>query len=152
MNGIRPMLTGLHYDTPRVDGDYMGRAYPCLYLATPYRNSPHILNLPILTCAVFGKCVTPCVQADGAGNIVSVYKADSFHRAEKIHRKAGLELGLFSQLTIAPLTVKETKEVANLGTTSLAWRIGRAVHLARHKKTSIMKAIVSVLYCLKVSA
>lgn len=37
MNGIRPLLTGLHYNVPTVDGDFMGRAYPRLYIMTPYR-------------------------------------------------------------------------------------------------------------------
>lgn len=76
------------------------------------------------------------------GNTVTVNKAQDFHKLEKIHRKAGLELGLFSQLTIAPLTVKDVKEVGTLRTTSLAWHIGRAVYLARREKTDIMKAIV----------
>lgn len=36
MNGIRPLLTGNHYGVPTIDGDYMGRAYPRLYILTPY--------------------------------------------------------------------------------------------------------------------
>ena len=101
-----------------------------------------MLTYKTLIAKVFGHDVTPCIQADGVGNSIGVYKSSSFHRAEKIHRKAAIELGLFSQLAIAPLTVAETKKVGTLGTTSLAWRIGRAVYLARQKKTSIIKSIV----------
>lgn len=62
---------------------------------------------------------------------------------EKIHRKAGLELGLFSQLVCPPMTAERVKQVGTLGTTSLAWYIGHAVYLAKQQKTSIMDAIVS---------
>ena len=37
MNGIRPLITGLHYNVLTIDGDFMGRAYPRLYMLTPYR-------------------------------------------------------------------------------------------------------------------
>lgn len=43
----------------------------------------------------------------------------------------------------APMTAERVKEVGTLGTTSLAWYIGRAVYLAKQQKTSIMDAIVS---------
>ncbi|EXJ83126.1 hypothetical protein A1O1_06745 [Capronia coronata CBS 617.96] len=128
MNGIRPLLVGKDYNVPTIDGDYMGRAYPRLYIMTPY---------------LFGIALTPCTQADGNGNVVTVHKAADFRKLEKIHRKAGHELGLFSQMVIPPMTIKDVKRVGTLGTTSLAWYIGRAVYLARQEKTDIMKAIVT---------
>lgn len=128
MNAIRPMLTGMHYGVPAVDGDFMGRAYPRSYLKTPY---------------LYGFVGTPCTQADGNGNVVTVNKAADSRKVEKIHRKAGQELGLFSQLVIPPMTVKFCKKVACLGTTSLAWRIGRAVYTARQDKTDIMASIIA---------
>lgn len=39
MNGIRPMLNSIHYGVPTIDGDFMGRAYPRLYILTPFRKS-----------------------------------------------------------------------------------------------------------------
>lgn len=36
MNGLRPLLTSIHYDVPTIDGDYMGRAYPRIYHSTTY--------------------------------------------------------------------------------------------------------------------
>ncbi|KAH7024574.1 uncharacterized protein B0I36DRAFT_416023 [Microdochium trichocladiopsis] len=127
MNGLRPLVTATDYNVPTIDGDYMGRAYPRLYLMTPF---------------LFGESATPCTQADGNGNVVTVHKAADFHAVERIHRKAGLELGLFSQLVCPPMNVKRVKEVGTLGTTSLAWYIGRAVYLAKQRKTSIMDAIM----------
>jgi DUF917 family protein len=129
MNAIRPLITGLHYGVPTVDGDFMGRAYPRLYMKTPY---------------LYGFNALPCTQADGNGNVVTVNKATSIRKAELLHRKAGNELGLFSQLTIPPMTVAMAKKVACLRTTSLAWSIGRAVFQARQEKTDIMAAIVAM--------
>ncbi|KAK3076099.1 hypothetical protein LTS18_013925, partial [Coniosporium uncinatum] len=143
MNGIRPMVVGDHYKVPTIDGDFMGRAYPRIYLQTPF---------------LFGKSLTPCTQADGNGNTVTVHKASDSQKLEKIHRKAGQELGLFSQMVSPALTVEETKTTGTLGTTSLAWYIGRAVYLAKQEKTDIMEAIIEanpsgrVLYTGKIVA
>lgn len=128
MNAIRPIITGVNYNVPTVDGDFMGRAYPRLYLKTPFLHD-------------FNPC--PATQADGNGNVVTVNRSVDIRKVEKIHRKAGHELGLFSQLVIPPMSVEMAKRVACLGTTSLAWRIGRAVYQARQEKRDIMKAIVS---------
>lgn len=92
---------------------------------------------------MFGFALAPCTQADGNGNVVTVHKSTSVSKLEKIHRKAGHELGLFSQMVPPPISIKDTKKVATLGTTSLAWYIGRAVYLAKQEKTDIMKAVVS---------
>nr|KAK5438916.1 hypothetical protein LTR18_008351 [Exophiala xenobiotica] len=128
MNGIRPMLVSAQYgQVPTIDGDFMGRAYPRVYIMTPY-----LFDIPL----------QPCTQADGNGNVVTVHKATDPKKLEKIHRKAGHELGLFSQLVLPPITIKDAKRIGTLGTTSLAWYLGRAVYLARQEKTSIMKAIV----------
>ena len=86
--------------------------------------------------------LNPCTQSDGNGNVVTVHKASDPKKLEKIHRKAGHELGLFSQLVLPPITIKDAKKIGTLGTTSLAWYLGRAVYLARQEKTDIMKAIV----------
>ncbi len=73
---------------------------------------------------------------------MTVHKASDPKKLEKIHRKAGHELGLFSQLVLPPITIKDAKKIGTLGTTSLAWYLGHAVYLARQEKTDIMKAIV----------
>ncbi|KAK5128089.1 hypothetical protein LTR85_005206 [Meristemomyces frigidus] len=127
MNAIRPLLTGIHYNVPTVDADFMGRAYPRLYIKTPC-----LYDVPAF----------PATQADGNGNVVTVNKATSIRKVEKIHRKAGAELGLFSQLVIPPMSIATARRVGCLGTMSLAWYIGRAVYQAKQEKTDIMKAVV----------
>lgn len=79
------------------------------------------------------------------GNVVTVHKAASAEKLEKIHRKAGQELGLFSQMVQPPMSIRDTKRMSVLGTTSLAWYIGRAVYLAKQEKTDIMEAIVRTI-------
>lgn len=144
MNAIRPIITGLHYDVPAVDADFMGRAFPRFYLKTPFLYDDYK--------------GTPCTQADGNGNVVTVFKSADVRKTEKIHRKAGQELGLFSQLALPPMTVRFCKKVACLGTMSQAWWIGRAVALAKQEKTGITKAIIEanpsgrVLYTGKIVA
>lgn len=44
MNGIRPMLNAIPYNVPTIDGDLMGRAYPRLYIMTPYGEPPEALQ------------------------------------------------------------------------------------------------------------
>ncbi|KAH9844578.1 Hydantoin utilization protein A [Teratosphaeria destructans] len=128
MNALRPLLTAHHYGgIPTVDADFMGRAYPRLYIMTPH---------------LYDFCLCPATQADGQGNVVTVNKATGIPKVEKIHRKAGQELGLFSQLVIPPMTAATVKRVACLGTMSLAWYIGRAVFRAKQEKRSIMDAIL----------
>ncbi|KAK7424518.1 hypothetical protein QQX98_000483 [Neonectria punicea] len=132
MNGLRPLLTSTHWDVPTIDGDYMGRAYPRIYHSTTYVN-----GLPIV----------PCAQADGMGNTVAVSRCDDPIRLEKLQRKAALELGLLSQMAQAGMRVGDLKRCGVLGSTSLAWHIGRAIYQARQEKTSIVNAILRANPC-----
>ncbi|KAJ3461158.1 hypothetical protein MRS44_009711 [Fusarium solani] len=132
MNGLRPLLTSIHYDVPTIDGDYMGRAYPRIYHSTTYVN---------------GLSIVPCAQADGMGNTVAVSKCEDPVRLEKLQRKAALELGLLSQMSQCGMRVGDLKKYAVLGSTSLAWHIGRAIYQARQEKTSIVDAILRAHPC-----
>ncbi|RSM09901.1 hypothetical protein CEP52_003869 [Fusarium oligoseptatum] len=132
MNGLRPLLTSIHYDVPTIDGDYMGRAYPRIYHSTTYVN---------------GLSIVPCAQADGMGNTVAVSKCEDPIRLEKLQRKAALELGLLSQMSQSGMRVGDLKKYAVLGSTSLAWHIGRAIYQARQEKTSIVDAILRAHPC-----
>lgn len=130
MNAIRPILTGLNYGVPALDGDFVCRAYPRGYMLTPY-----------LYCLPGVNCLAP-EQTGTATWWGTVNKAADLRRVEKIHPKAGYELGLSSQMVIPPIAVAVCKRVACLRTISLAWRIGIAVYLARQDKTDVMQAII----------
>ncbi|KAH7258779.1 hypothetical protein B0J15DRAFT_583674 [Fusarium solani] len=132
MNGLRPLLTSIHYDVPTIDGDYMGRAYPRIYHSITYVN---------------GLSIVPCAQADDMGNTVAVSKCEDPVRLEKLQRKAALELGLLTQMSQCGMRVGDLKKYAVLGSTSLAWHIGRAIYQARQEKTSIVDAILRAHPC-----
>jgi DUF917 family protein len=46
MNGLRPLLTSIHYDVATIDGDYMGRAYPRIYHSTTYSKLLSYVSIP----------------------------------------------------------------------------------------------------------
>lgn len=94
---------------------------------------------------VNGLSIVPCAQADGMGNTVAVSRCADPVRLEKLQRKAALELGLLSEMAQAGMRVGDLKRAGVLGSTSLAWHIGRAVYQAKQEKTSIVDAIVSRL-------
>lgn len=47
------MVMGVDYNVPTVDGDFMGRAYPRLYIMTPFRES-HLARM------IANKALTIC--------------------------------------------------------------------------------------------
>jgi DUF917 family protein len=58
-------------------------------------------------------------------------------------RTTAVELGLACGIAVTPRSGAEVKEHGIPNTVSLAWYVGRSVHLARQRKTSYIEAIVS---------
>ncbi|KAK9776187.1 putative Hydantoinase A/oxoprolinase domain-containing protein [Seiridium cardinale] len=142
-NGLSAFPTGVHFDVPVVDGDAMGRAYPTMYHAT---------------FSVYGHSMTPCVLSDARGNASVVMvslpfsvvhgspqltpqAADSPLRLESMLRTTAIELGLGCAVCANPLPGSAIKSHGIPNTVSLAWYLGRAVHLARRKKINYLDAI-----------
>ncbi|KAK7417790.1 hypothetical protein QQZ08_011486 [Neonectria magnoliae] len=128
-NGMSAFPTGVHFDVPVIDGDAMGRAYPTMYHAT---------------FSVYGHSLVPCVLSDARGNSSVVMNTDSPVRLESILRTTAIELGLGCAACANPLPGSAIKSHGVPNTLSLAWYLGRAVHLARRKKTSYVDAIFDV--------
>ncbi|KAH6668150.1 hydantoinase [Plectosphaerella plurivora] len=127
-NGLSTFPTAAHYDIPVIDGDAMGRAYPTMYQAT---------------LSVYGHPLTPCAVTDARGNVNIVMSTDTPIRLEKLMRTAAIELGLGCAATARPLPGSAIKSHGVPNTISQAWRLGRAVHLARRTKTPLVDAIFS---------
>lgn len=68
--------------------------------------------------------------------------ADSPVRLESMLRTAAIELGLGCAVCANPLPGSVIKEFGIPNTLSLAWYLGRAVHVARRRKTNYVDAIV----------
>ncbi|OJD31999.1 hydantoinase protein [Diplodia corticola] len=121
-NGLQGMILGAstNMDIPTVDGDWMGRAYPTKWQTTP---------------VVFAERKTvwsPTTMCDGNGNVVFMTKATSDETVERVFRAGLSELGSHVGCAEGPVTGAETKRWVVEHTISLSWRIGRAVHKARH--------------------
>ncbi|KAL5520937.1 hypothetical protein ACEPAF_2940 [Sanghuangporus sanghuang] len=134
-NGLEPMLLATQdgFDYSVVDGDLMGRAYPRLE--------------QILPCIFKENGLYPVSAADGVGNCMIVPTARNSPIVEDILRAACTVLGSSVALSISPLRASELKQHAILGTTSQAWRIGRAIALCR--KNSNMRGIPDAITALQ---
>lgn len=128
-NGLSVFPTGVHYDIPVVDGDAMGRAYPTMYQAT---------------LSVYGHPLTPCALSDARGNVSVVMSSDTPIRLERFLRTAAIELGLGCAVCARPLPGSAIKSHGVPNTVSQAWYLGRAVHMARKRKSSYVDAIFEV--------
>ncbi|OBR05669.1 hydantoinase [Colletotrichum higginsianum IMI 349063] len=128
-NGLSVFPTGVHYDIPVVDGDAMGRAYPTMYQAT---------------LSVYGHPLTPCALSDARGNVSVVMNTDTPVRLERFLRTAAIELGLGCAVCARPLPGSAIKSHGVPNTLSQAWYLGRAVHMARRKKSNHVDAIFNV--------
>ncbi|KAL0783434.1 hypothetical protein CaCOL14_001340 [Colletotrichum acutatum] len=128
-NGLSAFPTGVHYDIPIIDGDAMGRAYPTMYQAT---------------LSVYGHPLTPCALSDARGNVCVVMSSDTPVRLERFLRTAAIELGLGCAVCARPLPGSAIKSHGVPNTLSQAWYLGRAVHMARKRKSSYVDAIFEV--------
>ena len=66
-------------------------------------------------------------------------------RLERILRTTAIELGLGCAVCAKPLPGSVIKSHGVPNTVSLAWYLGRAVHLARRNKINYVDAIVSCI-------
>ncbi|KAE9571741.1 hypothetical protein CGMCC3_g12302 [Colletotrichum fructicola] len=128
-NGLSIFPTGVHYDIPVVDGDAMGRAYPTMYQAT---------------LSVYGHPLTPCALSDARGNVSVVMNTDTPIRLERFLRTAAIELGLGCAVCARHLPGSAIKSHGVPNTVSQAWYLGRAVHMARRRKSNYIDAIFDV--------
>ncbi|KAG7749789.1 hypothetical protein KL912_001790 [Ogataea haglerorum] len=107
---------------PVVDCDTMGRAYPTHWQTTPVVYTPE------------GECFyAPMVFANGNGNSVILASSKSDLLLEKTMRASLAELGSKVGVVNPPMSLKDVEEKNIHGSISLAWRIGRAVKIARQK-------------------
>ncbi|CDK26230.1 unnamed protein product [Kuraishia capsulata CBS 1993] len=118
-NGMRGLFFGSssQLNVPVVDGDLMGRAYPYVYqiLPTVYSDS-----------AVYA----PSAMSDGNGNNLVMKDAISDFMVESVYRASLAEMGAHCG-TAAYLSSNQVVNHSVHNSFSLAWRIGRAVHIAR---------------------
>ncbi|KAJ4218571.1 hypothetical protein NW759_008464 [Fusarium solani] len=127
-NGLRGIQAALWTGKPLIDGDLMGRAYPNLWQVTP-NNA--------------GISLAPAAASDGKGNTVVQVQSNSNRDIEDVLRAVCVQMGQAAGISLGALTGQQVKQVAVQSSISLAWRLGRAVQLARSEKRDIVDSILA---------
>jgi len=126
MNSVLPFAVGRELGLPVIDGDCMGRAYP---------------EIQLVTLTLYGHSASPLAVADEHGNVTVVDTVDNTW-AEKIARPIAVEMGAISGGFGYPVTVKDLKEAAILGTVSFAEEIGKAIRVAQGSHADPVDAVL----------
>lgn len=119
-NGFKGMYCGAStkLDIPVIDADLMGRAYPT--------------HSQVLPCALSDEMqFTVTSVSDGNGNKFLITGAQADIYVEKMMRAALAEIGAHVGVVNVPMTCQELKDKTVHNSLSIAWRIGRAVRVAR---------------------
>ncbi|CUM65848.1 uncharacterized protein PRCAT00003497001 [Priceomyces carsonii] len=126
-NGFQAfLLSGLYeYDLKVVDADLMGRAYPMIWQISP------VLYKDVLG---YSNIFQNSSLSDGNGNDFLLSNVKSELYAEKIIRATLSEVGSYVGMATSPLKYEELKKFSIRNSISLAWRIGRAVTLAKDSR------------------
>ena len=127
-NGMRGIQAALWTKKPLVDADLMGRAYPNLWQVTP-NNA--------------GISLAPAAASDAKGNTLVQVQASSNKDVEDMLRAICVQMGQAAGISLGALTGQQVKSTAAQRSFSLAWRLGRAVKIARLEKRDIVDGILS---------
>lgn len=119
-NGFQSLIVGAELNKKIVDADLMGRAYPMIWQITPVISDESFFS--------------PCAFSDGNGTDIIIKKVKSNKLAETLVRNALSELGSFVGLVYL---LKDSKSLVIRNSLSLAWRIGKAVSIAKQNSDII---------------
>lgn len=112
-----------------MDCDGMGRAFPELQMFLPL---------------IEGMLPYPSTLADAKGRRSVVLKCDTAKELENYFRKVVVEMGCLAGVVISSLQKHDVLNKTVMFTTSLAWRLGKAVINARHAKKSTAESVLAV--------
>jgi uncharacterized protein len=126
INSVLPFAIGRELGLPVIDGDCMGRAYP---------------EIQLVTLTLYGHSASPLAVADEHGNVTVIDTVNN-DWAEKIARPVAVEMGAISGGFGYPVTVKDLKEAAILGTVSFAENIGKAIRVAQASHADPVDAVL----------
>lgn len=118
-NGLEPFLVGSSrfFDSPTIDGDWMGRAYPTYWQTTLAVHAP--LEL------------VPCAIDSGDGKTIVMTRAPNDEIVDRALRASCSEMGSRVGMAARPTTADRVRKFGVLNTVSLAWRIGRCIALCQ---------------------
>ncbi|TQN65061.1 putative D-/L-hydantoinase subunit A [Colletotrichum shisoi] len=122
-NGLEPFLVGSSrfFDTPIIDGDWMGRAYPTYWQTTLAVHAP--LEL------------VPCAIDSGDGKTMVMTRAPDDEIVDRALRASCSEMGSRVGMAAKPTTSDRVRRFGVLNTVSLAWRVWRCIAVCRATNT-----------------
>ncbi|KAG8159967.1 hypothetical protein KVR01_010604 [Diaporthe batatas] len=126
INALEALLSGALLEKTVLDADLMGRAFPQVYMTV---------------LGAQGKKLTPAALSDGNGNIVNIQTAKDDWELEDLARAACGSMKSIAGMCITPLVGEESKLFVQ-NSYSVAWEIGRRMHIARQHKSNVAQAIV----------
>lgn len=130
LNSVIPLALGAQVGLPVIDADGMGRAFP---------------HLEMCTFSVYGSRVCPALLANELGDFVIIDKTTSDRKAEDIARVVTGVLGAMVYSCLYPMSGKEVKQRAILGSTSFCLEIGRTIRQARGERDDPINGLLEYL-------
>ncbi|CUM68153.1 uncharacterized protein PRCAT00005870001 [Priceomyces carsonii] len=118
-NGLQGLIIGGHLNIPVLDTDLMGRAYPTMWQTLP----------TVFSCD--SRAFSHAASCDGNGNNLLMTSAKNDMQLENISRDAYVYSGVNVGTTNNSMTIEQVNSRTVKNSTSLAWRIGKAVMIAR---------------------
>ena len=129
LNSVEPFIIAAEKNLPVLDCDGMGRAFPELQMFTPL---------------IYGMLPYPSTLGDVQGRRAVVLKCNTAKDLENYFRKVVVEMGCMAGVVISSLQKRDVLGKTVMFTTSLAWRIGKAVINARNAKKPTADAILGI--------
>jgi uncharacterized protein len=126
VNSVVPLAVGRALGLPVIDGDCMGRAYP---------------EIDLVTLTLYGHPATPMAVADEHGNVAVIDTIDN-RWAERLARPVAVEMGAIAGGVAFPVTVRDLKEAAILGSVTFAQGIGEAIRTAQASHRNPIQAVL----------
>lgn len=130
LNSIIPLALGAQVGLPVIDADGMGRAFP---------------HIEMVTFSVYGKRVCPMIIQNELGDTVVIEQASTDRKAEDIARAVAGSLGAMVYSALYPMSGKDVKNKAILGSISYCLEIGRGIRESRANCVDPFSGLMKIL-------
>jgi DUF917 family protein len=128
-NSLMPLAAATEMDLPVVDGDGIGRAVP---------------HIEMTAFSIYGCRATPSIVTDEAGNVCHIFAVDD-HTAETMIRSACVGMGSSIAGAFYPMSGRQVKEAAVLGSLRQTLDIGRRIRTARERQSDPVQELLTYL-------
>lgn len=131
LNSIIPLALGAQVGLPVIDGDGMGRAFP---------------HIEMVTFSVYGKTACPIFIENDLGDSVVIERTTTDRKAEDVARAVTGALGAMVYSSLYPMSGKDARTKAILGSMSLCLEIGRSIRLGRRQFADPIQGLMNVVH------